>query len=132
MAQKKWFYADKKLIDEYWLGWLEDGDPKKWDALLKEIYKVCQGASTNFHPKNEDEHQELIHTAFAITIDKIKRGKLKTDPSRGSVFNLLTTAIMRTLYSLMNRNKKDKRIHDKYVRKLSENDKLSGIEFSPY
>lgn len=80
-----------------------------WDILTAMVYRVCCGVALNFRPPSDDVRDELVQEAFTHTITKIQRGRLKFTPGRAPVFNLLTTAIFRIMYSIKN---KEKRIRD--------------------
>lgn len=110
-------YIDSKELQEWWTGWLITGCPYAWDQMCSMIFKICEGVARHFHPPTPDEHQEHAHDAFIMTIDKIKSGKLKFDPGRAPVFNLLTTTIFRHLYSKMNKETRRKKHHLKYIHK---------------
>lgn len=79
-----------------------------WGTLTSLIYKICSGVALNFRPPTEDIKDELIHEAFIHTLTKIQRGKLKFDPGKAPAFNLLTTAIFRIMYSIKNKEKRDR------------------------
>jgi hypothetical protein len=118
MAKKKKHYVDTKVLEKNWADWLEDENEKSWEALLDDVYKICEGASINFKPRDKEEHLELTHETFAMTINKIKNRKLVFEPGRAPVFNLLTTTIMRQLYSLKNKDSRRRRLYDKYLQRV--------------
>jgi len=119
MAKKRSnYYVDSAVLEQHWTKWLDDGDPKAWDLLTQGIYKICQGVAVNFHPKDADEHAELTHEALVLTLEKIKDGRLKFEPGRAPVFNLLTTTIFRHLYSKMNKESRRCRIMSNYRQRL--------------
>lgn len=109
-------YVDTKVLEAVWTEWLdsEGSDIKAWDSLCSMIYRICEGISVHFNPANEDEQLELIHETFTQTITKIQDGRLKFKPGKAPVFNLLTTTIIRQLYSLMNKRSRRRRLHEKY------------------
>jgi hypothetical protein len=106
----KTFYVDTNELEKCWAHWLETEDPKSWENLQNDVYKICQGVAVRFNPRDEEEHAELSHHTFVMTIDKIKSRKLIFEPGRAPVFNLLTTTIFRHLYSLMNKNNRRRKL----------------------
>lgn len=106
MAKKS--YVDSKALENHWTSWNADQNSDSWQALLDGIYKICYGVAIHFHPKDDDEHNELAHEAFILTADKIKDGRLKFTPGKAPVFNLLTTTVFRHLYSKMNKDTRRK------------------------
>lgn len=107
MANKK-SYVDSKTLENHWTSWNADQNQESWKALLDGVYKICYGVAIRFHPKDDDEHNELAHEAFILTVDKIKDGRLKFTPGKAPVFNLLTTTVFRHLYSKMNKDTRRK------------------------
>lgn len=77
-----------------------------WDTLVSMIYTICNGLALKFNPASEEERLDLAHEALKQTLTKIERGKLKFEPGRAPVFNLLTTAIIRIMYSIKNKEKR--------------------------
>lgn len=76
-----------------------------WHAILEDVNKMCLGIATRFNPPNEEDLQELAHEAVIQVIRKLADKKLVYTPGRAPVFNLLTTAIFRCMYSIQNRRK---------------------------
>jgi len=121
-------YVDTKELEKHWGNWLATDCPKSWEYLTNEVYKICQGVAVHFNPKDEDEHLELSHETFALTIDKIKSRKLIFQPGRAPVFNLLTTTIFRHLYSLKNRDNRRRRLlYSKYLTRPGVLEQLLGV-----
>jgi len=89
-----------------------------WRDLTSMIYKICCGVALNFRPPNDDIKDELIHEAFTHTLIKIRRGKLRFDPGRAPAFNLLTTTIFRIMYSIKNKEKRDRDHRSHLVERL--------------
>ncbi|MEM3000643.1 MAG: hypothetical protein QXU32_00535 [Nitrososphaerales archaeon] len=114
----KKYYVDSKALENYWTKWYESNDPDAWQQLLAGIYQISFGVAIHFRPHNDDEHRELAHEAFILTVEKIKDGRLRFTPGRAPVFNLLTTTIFRHLYSKMNRDSRRKSIMAAYKQKL--------------
>jgi hypothetical protein len=77
-----------------------------WDKLSTMIYMICTGLTLKFNLPSDEERHELAHEAFEQTLKKITRGKLKFTAGRAPVFNLLTTAIIRMMYSIKNKEKR--------------------------
>lgn len=117
---KKVGYVDSKELEACWTEWLATGSDDSWGLLLDGIYKICHGVAVKFHPRDDEEHAELAHEAFVPTMLKISDGRLKFEPGRAPVFNLLTTTIFRHLYSKMNKDSRRRRIMLEYRNKLSE------------
>lgn len=113
-------YVDSKVLEAHWAKWLDNKDEQSWAALLEGIYKICEGVAVHFNPRDEEEHLDLTHETFTITINKIQNGKLKFIPGKAPVFNLLTTTIMRQLYSLKNVESRRRRLYDKYKMRVIE------------
>jgi len=107
MVNKK-YYVDSVALENYWTKWLSDHDSESWEKLLDGIYKICYGVAIHFHPHDSEEHDELAHEAFILTVSKISDGRLKFTPGRAPVFNLLTTTVFRHLYSKMNKDSRRK------------------------
>jgi hypothetical protein len=116
MSKPKAHYVDSNELEKIWANWLATECPKSWDDLQTMVYRICQGIVVHFNPKDEEEHMDLSHETFMLTIDKIKRRKLTFIPGKAPVFNLLTTTIFRHLYSLKNReNRRKKLLMTKYL-----------------
>ena len=113
MAKKK-YYVDSKKLERVWTKWLQDGNESSWDELLDGVYKICQGVAVHFRPADEEEHKDLSHEAFVLAISKIKDGRLKFEPGRAPVFNLLTTTIFRHLYSMKNKDSRRRVVMTKF------------------
>ena len=109
-------YVISEELEYDWNRWATEDDRPSWDRLLDQIYMMCKGISTHFRPKDEEEHADLTHEAFVLTITKIKDGRLTFD-DRAPVFNLLTTTIFRHLYSLKNRDSRRKVAYTKYAKR---------------
>jgi hypothetical protein len=118
MASKK-FYVDSKQLEVNWTNWIKTKDPVAWTHLLEGVYKICHGVAIHFHPQNEDEHNELAHEAFILTVDKIKDGRLTFTPGRAPVFNLLTTTVFRHLYSKMNKDSRRRTVLNNLKQKIA-------------
>jgi len=112
-------YVDTKELERIWGEWLVARDPLKWDSLALMVYKICDGVSTHFNPKSEDEKTEHVHDATTAILDKINTGKLRFTAGRAPVFNLLTTTAFHHLYSKMNKENRIKRQMEKYKQGIS-------------
>jgi len=109
-------YVDSDVLEACWAHWLENEDEESWKRLNEDVYKICQGVAVRFNPRDPEEHVELTHETYALTIEKIRKRKLVFEPGRAPVFNLLTTTIMRHLYSLKNKeNRRRRLLMTKYV-----------------
>lgn len=121
MAKKN--YVESSDIESCWTDWLSNGNNESWDKLQGYVYIMCQGIATKFNPKSEEEHSELTHETFILTIEKIKNKRLVFTPGRAPVFNLLTTTIYRHLFSFMNKkNRRRKSLLTKYALRSNQVD----------
>ena len=100
---------------------------ESWDKLSSMIYQICCGVVLNFHPPAEDCKNELVHEAYTHTMTKISRGKLVFTPGRAPVFNLLTTAIFRIMYSIKNKEKRDRDHRSDFVEDLLSGKHLPNL-----
>lgn len=122
---KKNIYVDSDDLEKCWAKWLETEDPQSWEELTSYVYKICKGVAVHFNPKDDEEHTELCHETFVLTIEKIRNRKLTFEPGRAPVFNLLTTTIFRHLYSLKNKsNRRKKLLRTKFALKPEVLDRL--------
>jgi hypothetical protein len=71
-----------------------------WQKLVNMLFLICYGVATKFHPRTDEERKELAHDALMHALSKILRGKLKYTPGRAPVFNLVTTAVTRIMYTI--------------------------------
>ena len=108
--------------DEVWVDLEEKGYTKElptertWHAVLEDVNKMCQGIATKFKQPTEEEQMELAHEAFLQIMKKLASYKLVFTPNRAPVFNLLTTAIYRCMYSIMNRRKNQRQGLQQYMK----------------
>jgi len=115
MKSKK-HYVNSQELEEWWQGWLITRDEHCWEQMADMIYKICEGAATQFHvPPDSDEYIEHVHDATVQTLEKIKTGKLTFIRGKAPVFNLITTTVFRILYSKMNKFKKQKEHNRRYI-----------------
>jgi len=119
------FYVDPEEFRSRWAQWTKSGDDAEWKYLCDSVYKICLGVSSKF---GKVDRTELAHHAFAETIAKIKNGREGRKPKildngKSSPFNLLTTAISNTLYTLMARRERQKHHHMKYKEQLQHTNK---------
>ena len=111
-------YIDTKELEKDWDSWLTTGNVVSWEKLTSAVYRMCFGIAVNFKPHDDEEHSELAHESFVLTIEKIKNRKLMFIKGKAPVFNLLTTSIIRHLYSLKTRESRHERlIHTSYITK---------------
>ena len=131
-VKNKNFYVDSDDLEACWANWLKSEDPESWEELTGYVYKICKGVAVHFNPKDEEEHAELCHETFVLTVEKIKSRKLVFEAGRAPVFNLLTTTIFRHLFSLKNKeNRRRKLLRTKFVMKAEVLNKLvstAGID----
>lgn len=105
----------------------QPGD-ESWTKLSALVYKICSGVALNFRPPTEDVKNELVQEAFAQTLSKIQRGKLQFDPGRAPAFNLLTTAIFRIMYSIKNKEKRERDHKSRLVNDLVSGTRLPNLK----
>jgi hypothetical protein len=105
---------------------------ESWNRLTSTIYEICRGVSLNFRPPTEDIKNELIHEAYLCILGKIERGKLKFEPGKAPVFNLLTTAIFRVMYSIKNKEKRKRERQSELIRKLQDGAPPKNLSASIY
>jgi hypothetical protein len=98
-----------------------------WERLTSMIHKICCGVVLNFRPPSDDVKNELVQEAFTHTLTKIHRGKLKFTPGKAPPFNLLTTAIFRIMYSIKNKEKRDRDHRSRLVEQLMHGAKLPEL-----
>lgn len=110
-------YVVSEEIECNWAKWNDSKCPVAWEQLQQQIYKMCFGIATKFHPRDEEEHTDLAHEAFVQTMNKIQDGRLTFD-DRAPVFNLLTTTIFRHLFSLKNKDTRRRNATNKYARRI--------------
>lgn len=77
-----------------------------WEYICNDILNICKGVSLKFGNKSDEEREDMAVTAFMQIINKIKREKLIYIPGKAPVFSLLTTAIYRCMYSIVNKEDK--------------------------
>jgi len=109
-------YVKTHDLEQHWDNWNKTQNPQEWAELSLLILKICEGISKKFHPKSEEEYEELVNEAFIETMEKIKQQKLRYIPGKAPVFNLLTTTIFNILYSKMNRKNRQKIQNEKYTK----------------
>jgi hypothetical protein len=126
-------YVISEEIEYDWTTWGNDDCPYAWERLQEQIYKMCFGIARKFRPKDDEEHTELAHEAFVLTMDKIKDRRLTFD-DRAPVFNLLTTTIFRHLFSLKNRDSRRRNAMNKYAKRVLSNpdtrEQLSHVQLN--
>lgn len=101
--KSKAIYVNSKELELHWGRWLKRPNAHDWTQMCEMIYKMCSGVAANFHPRTPDEFQEHVHDAFSQCMEKIKKRKLKYIAGKAPVFNLVTTTIIRILYSKCNK-----------------------------
>ena len=108
-------YVGEISIDESWL------------RLSSMIYKICFGITLHFHPPDDDVRDELAHEALTHTLIKIRRRKLKFTPGLAPPFNLLTTAIFRIMFSIKNKEKRDRDKRSRLADQIIHDAKLPDL-----
>lgn len=99
-------------IDNY----IQDKPTKHyWDQLVSMVYSVCMGLALKFNPTTEEERFDLAHEALKQALAKIQSRKLRFEPGRAPVFNLLTTAVIRIMYSIKNKEKRRRLNQSKFT-----------------
>lgn len=96
---------------------------QSWEAMLTDIYLICQGIGTKFTFSNEEEREDLVHGACEQVTNKLIRGKLIYMPGKAPVFNLLTTTIHRVMFSILSKNNRS-RMHQQ---RLAEDVRLGRL-----
>jgi hypothetical protein len=114
-------YVDTKKLEGCWTKWNQTRSSKSWATLSDDIYKICRGVATQFHPRSDEELLELAHHAFVHVMNRIRQGLLTFTPGRAPVFNLLTTAVFRCLYTYKTTEKRKNRKIIRYGRRAFEN-----------
>ena len=117
----KTIYVNSKELEEWWAGWRDTQDTRNWEKMSEMLYLICIGKAKTFKPISDEEHYNLANEAATKLFEKIQRGKLKFKPSisGGSpIFNLVTTTVQNLLCSFKNSDKRRKKNHGKYVRKI--------------
>lgn len=79
------------------------------EKVTNDIMKICQGVAVRFHPKSEDEKNDLAQGAVVQVLQKIRNNKLVFIPGKAPVFSLVTTTVYRCMCSIMNKNNKETR-----------------------
>lgn len=88
-----------------------------WERLTECVYKIAQGVALNFKPLTPEIKEELVHEAAVTVLSKIKRGIVRYTPGKAPLFNLLTTSIIRVMYSIKT---KEKRIFEKQAKLIND------------
>ena len=94
-----------KLANSGWF--LERPTAITWDSIVIAVNSICSGISTRFNLP-DDAKSDLASEAMVQVITKIKLYKLVYTPGRAPVFNLVTTTIYRIMFSILNKNTKNK------------------------
>lgn len=92
---------------------------ESWGQLTRIFHKLCSEISLNFYPKTEQIKNDLIQEAYCHILDKLNRGKLMFKPGKAPAFNLITTAIFRVMYSIKNKEKRQRENKTKFVNNLT-------------
>lgn len=84
---------------------LEEPTNQSWHALLTDISVITEHIMTKFN-LNDDDRLEIGSDALLQIIKKLEGDKLRYYPNRAPVFNLLTTAITRCIYTSLQKHNK--------------------------
>jgi len=87
---------------------LEPPASSSWDAMIADVHLICMGVARKFGQVNDEETSNLAHEALTQVLKKLADRKLMYTPGRAPVFNLLTTTVHRCLFSVMNRETKQR------------------------
>jgi len=74
-----------------------------WDAITRDVNRICTGIAAKFTLPTDDDYKELVSEATAHILGKIDVLKLVYTPGLAPVFNLLTTAIWHSMLSALNK-----------------------------
>lgn len=96
----------KKLLDDGYF--MEKPTIESWHKMLIDIMKICTGIASKFNLSNEEAKQDLANDALHQVSLKIKNRRLVYIPGRAPVFNLLTTTIHRIIFSILNKETKER------------------------
>ena len=100
---------------------------ESWSQLSSMIYRICFGVTLHFHPPDNDVRDELAHEALMHTLVKIRRRKLRFTPGLAPPFNLLTTAIFRIMFSIKNKEKRDRDKRSRLADQIMHDAKLPDL-----
>jgi len=90
------------ILDGYQL---ESPTLQNWELMLSDINNICLGIAQKFHPPTQEDLHDLANEAILTICKKLKSQKLAYVAGVAPVFNLLTTAIFRVMYSICNKKK---------------------------
>lgn len=82
---------------------------QSWKAMIEDVSLICSGVARKFNPPSEEERDSLAHEALSQVMAKLAQRKLVYTPGKAPVFNLLTTTVHRCMYSIKNRETKQRR-----------------------
>ena len=101
---------------------LEIPTDTSWGVMSEDVRLICLGVARKFNPPSEEERDNLAHEALSQVMTKLALRKLVYTPGMAPVFNLLTTTIHRCMYSIKNRDTKQRKNSAKLA-----NDLRAGI-----
>lgn len=87
----------------------EVSSSESWAAMINDIDQTCRGISRKFDPWSEEERNNLANEALSQVMVKLKSRKLTYTPGLAPVFNLITTTIYRCMFSIKNRETKQRK-----------------------
>lgn len=86
-----------------------------WHDIAISVNSMCDGISKKFNMPTEDDRAALAQEALVQALKKISEMRLLYTPGKAPVFNLLTTTIYRIIFSVLNKDTKDKKNKAKYM-----------------
>lgn len=88
----------------------EKPQKKTWDYVSVEISNTCAGISKKFMKVDDPTYDDIWHSSTLAILTKIKNMKLKFTPGRAPVFSLITMAIHREIFTVLNASKRQDRL----------------------
>lgn len=89
---------------------VEKPQKKSWDYVSVEVSNTCAGISKKFVKVDDPTYDDIWHTSTLAILTKIKNMKLKFTPGRAPVFSLITMAIHREIFTVLNAVKRQDRL----------------------
>lgn len=81
-----------------------------WTELANQVYSICSGIAKKFANVNDPRYDDIVSTTNLAIITKLKNKKLKFTPGIAPVFSLLTMAIHRETFTILNSDKRQDRL----------------------
>lgn len=120
-------YIDPVALSRTWLQWQTNPSTANWQSLQLFIYTSCQHQSNKFYKLSQDQRQDLIMEAFAVTAAKFQRGRCQMDPNKGKPFALLTLIVTRVMYTILAKQKAQNINWNKFIKTMGQE---MGIDFN--